>query len=242
MSELKILGVDPASSKGLAVWADSSTETVSALESKTWMEEKLDQSGNVLICWDSPLTFDPNSTLSYRPVEKVLSKFIKDQKGEGLIADKAVSVLPFSGCSHWVISCEVVGQPFARPSTKIIPHLRSVEDLKTGGAWIVECHPAVAMAIWWLESSRTPKAFPKYKKTRSACQTIAENLGFNELLELDKLNDDILDAYVAYKLGVDLVARKAMMVGNSQHGVFVLPNSAEEKWKLQTEFEKEIES
>ncbi len=174
--KLEIIGIDPASSKGLVIWNGNSATRVSAREAPTWIKQLCERHRNLLICWDSPLSFDPAISLSDRPVEKVLRAQVKTWIDDGLIEqeprNKAVSVQPFSGCSHWVIACEALGQPFATSGSTVIPLARSSKSASSGGAWLIEAHPAVAMAVWWIEGERNTSAFPIYKKRHEALKRL----------------------------------------------------------------------
>jgi pimeloyl-ACP methyl ester carboxylesterase len=229
---LAVIGVDPASSKGLMIWDGKDASHVPANRAVDWMASLTTDYQGALICWDSPLSFDPEFGLSDRPVEKVLRAAVGQWVGEGRIAKKAVSVLPFSGCSHWVISCDAVGLPFTRENRNAFPLAPAPESVRTGGVWLLEAHPAVALAIWWLEGGPRSIPLPVYKKNRSACHLIAETLGFNELLSFHALNDDILDAYVAHRLGILFMTGQSIWIGEPRSGGFVLPVSAETKWQL----------
>jgi hypothetical protein len=229
-----VVGVDPASSNGLTIWDGKEPSHVPAKGAAEWVASLTAKRQTTLICWDSPLSFDPKFGLSDRPVEKVLRAAVQKWVSEGLIAEKAVSVLPFSGCSHWVISCDAVGLPFSRACRTGFPLAPAKENVQTGGVWLLEAHPAVALAIWWLEGEGRSIPLPAYKKNKSACHLIAETLQFRELTSCDSLNDDILDAYVAYRLGRMFITRESIWIGDSQSGGFVLPTSAEAKWQLRS--------
>ncbi|MGC4003576.1 MAG: hypothetical protein QM811_10765 [Pirellulales bacterium] len=227
-----IYGVDPASSKGLRIWDGTQSIKIKANNAAEWMTSLTVKHHSSLVCWDSPLSFDPRHGLSDRPVEKVLRAQVQRWVLEGVIAEKAVSVLPFSGCSHWVISCDAVGLPFASVCRKPFPIAHTRECIQAGGVWLVETHPAVAMAILWLEGNNYSISLPAYKKNIMSCRIIAETLGFDELLACNSLNDDILDSYVAYRMGEMFIAGEGVWIGDSYSGGFVLPNCAEAKWHL----------
>ncbi len=88
------------------------------------------------------------------------------------------------------------------------------------------------MAVWWIEQVRPEIPFPIYKNKREACKRIAETLGFEELNDLEYLNDDILDAYVAHRLAVQFMSGECRWIGDACQGGFILPDSAETKWGL----------
>lgn len=236
---LTIIGIDPASAKGMTYWQGDISDSVTARDSSDWINSFISNEKNALICWDSPLSFDCRIGLSDRPVEKILRAEVKRWITDGLLEAKSVSVLPFSGCSHWVISCQVLGLPFTNSKNRKVNIANSKDDVRNGGAWVLECHPAIAMAIWWLEKKRSI-AFPVYKNNKTACRIIAEELEFSDLCNLKELDDDYLDAYVAYQIGKQFMAGNCTWVGDSNAGGFVLPNSAESNWNLRTKVEKLI--
>lgn len=234
-SFVHLVGIDPASSKGLMIWMNGVAIKQSALSAREWISRLCKEHRNVLICWDSPLAFNPATSLSDRPVDKVLREQVRCWVEDGLIEQgrtgKAVSVQPFCGCSHWVISCEAVGQPFSSTQQAPISVAESRETVETGGAWLIESHPAVAMAIWWIQRS-TNGPFPVYKGRPDACKRIAEHLEFKQLAELDRVDDDTLDAYVAHRLAKQFMSGESQWIGDHVNGGFVLPSSADEKWRL----------
>lgn len=243
--KLQLIGIDPASSKGLMIWMDDAAIKESARGASAWISQICRNHRNLLICWDSPLSFNPAFGLSDRPVEKVLraqvDQWVENGNVEKDRTGKAVSVQPFCGCSHWVISCEATGQPFSRSENARIPIADSSETVKTGGAWLIESHPAVAMAIWWIEGQKNG-AFPIYKKRPEVCRRIAETLEFQELAERDRVDDDTLDAYVAHRLAKQFMAGESRWIGDHINGGFILPNSAETKWSLNKAVQRTIEA
>jgi predicted RNase H-like nuclease len=243
--KLQVVGIDPASSKGLVVWMDDSKSKVSARNASTWISQLCKVHRNLLICWDSPLSFNRATSLSDRPVEKVLRTQVQKWIDDGLIEQeprkKAVSVQPFSGCSHWVISCEALGQPFGNSESRAIQVAPSCESIHSGGPWVVEAHPAVAMAVWWIERKETDP-FPIYKKRPEACKRIAKTLGFEELNALERIDDDTLDAYVAHRLATEFMSGGCRWIGDHRNGGFILPNSAETNWGLHEKVNRTIQA
>ena len=240
-SFIKLVGIDPASSKGLMIWMNGVVSKQLARNARDWISRLCDEHRNVLICWDSPLAFNPAISLSDRPVEKVLRKQVETWIKNDLVEKKAVSVQEFCACSHWVISCEATGQPFSAERRESIPVAESREAVVNGGAWMIESHPAVAMAVWWIQvGSNGP--FPIYKKRPDACKRIAETLGFHELAELDRVDDDTLDAYVAHRLAEQFMSGEARWIGDHINGGFILPNSAEEIWGLNEKIARSVDA
>ena len=241
---ITVVGIDPASSKGLTIWMNDEAKKVPARTARQWISQLRADHQPLLICWDSPLSFDSATSLSDRPVEKVLRAQVEQWVREGLIEKsnsnkKAVSVQPFSGCSHWVISCEAIGQPFSNCSNSSIPIANTPEAVRTGGAWLIEAHPAVAMAVWWIMGKRKG-AFPIYKQRPDVCKRIAEELGFEALRTLDRVDDDILDAYVAHRLAKQFISGESRWIGDSEIGGFILPSHADYLWSLNEKIQRLI--
>jgi hypothetical protein len=238
---IQLVGIDPGSGKGLMVWMDDAARKKKPLNAKAWISQLRENHKDLLICWDSPLSFNSELTLSYRSVEKVLKVQVGEWVEDEQIERKAVSVQPFCGCSHWVISCEALGQPFARSGIEPIPIATSVEDVKQGGEWLIESHPAVAMAIWWIDGEYDDP-FPIYKPHKQdVCKHIAETLGFQELCALEEVTDDMLDAYVAHRLAQQFMTGQSQWIGDHLNGGFILPVSAETTWSLHEKVQLQLQ-
>jgi len=189
----------------------------------------------VLIAWDAPLGFD-SSSFSDRPVDRTIRRFINEKVKAGVIAPKAVSVLPFSGCPHWVISCATLGYPYGPrlegsdlSEVKLVP---SNQDSFCSG--IIEVHPAVTLAIWWLERN-IDFPLPRYKKNGLACKAISEALSDLEIPMEAAQSDDALDSWVAWRMGKDFLTGEAVWIGCPSIGGLVLPASAISLWQLNDE-------
>lgn len=182
----------------------------------------------VLIAWDAPLTFDPVHGFSDRPVDRAARSWVAQKVKEERIEPTAVSVLPFAGCSHWAISCHVLGFPFGlRPGgLEIAPAI--YKPPLQGRGFVVEVHPAVALAALWLDKG-CREAFPRYKggkAFKSKPRSIAERLGFTDLLEKGDPSDDTLDAYMAWWLADRFTHGEAVLVGEPASGGYLLPTGA----------------
>lgn len=164
MSNILVVGVDPAPSKGLCVSFPpigdgpakiehfrSTTEELEAFANRI---KKLATDKAVLICWDSPLTFgEQPASANYaqnqhyrRPIEDFFSKL-----------NTNASVQAYAGCPHWAITQRVLGYPswsapeaIGRPLvgvSKLLTDNVSVEAIKDVGVYVTEVHPALAMSL-----------------------------------------------------------------------------------------------
>ncbi len=106
---------------------------------------------------------------------------------------------------------------------------------------LVLCRSSVALAVWWADLEDITHPLPRYKNNVEACHQIATTLAFHELTSLDELNDDILDSYVAWRLGRQFLTGESIWIGSPQIGGYVLPKSAENKWSLQTKVQEFID-
>jgi hypothetical protein len=55
------------------------------------------------------------SSYSDRLIDKVARKWVKDKIEHQVFEKKAINARPFSGLSHWVITCSALGYPFGAP-------------------------------------------------------------------------------------------------------------------------------
>jgi hypothetical protein len=78
----------------------------------------------------------------------------------------------------------------------------------------------VALAALWIDR-KIDALFPRYKGSahRDGPEVIATRLGFPEAAGED---DDSLDAFIAYRLGTQVLSGKACFVGNPAGG-YLLP-------------------
>jgi len=164
-----VVGVDPAPSKGLCVYAynpqDASNTnagfdrhykaTCGALALREFSQKvnELAEAHSVLICWDAPLTMPAN--FNEREIERKAKpkKPDKMNKDEWASAKRNLaSVLPAAGCSHWVITQKVLGFPGfdnkqlgnALLNAKLI---FDTSEIKSPGIFATEVHPALAIQI-----------------------------------------------------------------------------------------------
>jgi predicted nuclease with RNAse H fold len=232
---LAIIGIDPAPRKGLCVWGAKGFELkVPALQSREWLRQQMARQHSLLVAWDAPVSFDRSVSFSDRPVDKALRAFISEHVKSNEIENKAVSVLTFSGCQHWAITCEVLRTPFGQDAAAAVLPKVPVEIKQ--GLNVVEVHPAVTLALWWMDK-KLAKPMPRYKGSPEACAAIARALDLPTEASRD---DDILDAYVAYRMAVDFVNGSAIWVGTPVVGGYVLPLTADRQWGLQERVQRAL--
>ncbi len=212
---MKLVGVDPAPKKDATIWTDTGLARVAALEMPAFVRALVEEHAEIVVAWDAPLSFDPSISMSDRAVDRVVRRWSKRLQAEGRIEAKAVSVLTFSGCPHWAITCATLGVPFGTPPTG----LRVGASVADGPKLAVEVHPAVAMAMRW-QDLQLDRPFPKYKRAPSACAEIAAAMCFPEAAGHD---DDALDAYAGYWLAGALVGGEARLLGDRVAGGYLVP-------------------
>ncbi len=212
------IGVDPASGKETCIWKINDYVFVKPQKVRSVLEKILVENPNCIIAWDAPISF---SDISYsdRNVDKVTRAWAKEKVKLGLLEKSAVNALPFSGLSHWVISCQALGFPFG----KNLNNLKLYEETQFSGIqgqFLIEVHPAVSMACLWVDKG-IKNVFPVYKKTKESRRIIVEELNLPEAcIE----SDDILDAYVAFLMADMFIKRSATSLCQPANGSYVLPN------------------
>lgn len=213
-----IVGIDPAPTKDAVLYHGAGIfDCVPPQYLRAWFDELLSSHDKVLIAWDAPLSFDPADFYD-RKIDKAVRKWASTWVKNGKIAEKAINARPFAGLPHWAITCHTLGHPFGSAPGR----LRLAERIDKGHC-LVEVHPAVALAIWWIDK-KIESTFERYKNKKGEVATIAQALGFpNEAGE----DDDHLDAYVAFLLGKKLLRSEARWVGSAKSGGYVLPDCPE---------------
>lgn len=250
-NDLLFIGIDPAPSKPTVIvygYADGEPESISLPASKVrdWLEK---QTPRRLVAWDAPLSFAPRFGYSDRPVDRAVRAFVNQQIKDGKFAAGAVSALPFSGCPHWAITCNVLGRPFGRPEAYHMPATQG--DLGREGPFAIEVHPTVAVALWWLADEGAAKPFTRYKPggglrahdvdaNRSA---LVPALGrWTKLPEAFFSSDDKIDASVAWFMAKEFAAGRAAWIGGPEHGGYVLPDVGSHTADLHGRVAKSIEN
>lgn len=115
---MRVIGIDPAPAKGLAVF-DGQDRHIPIDKSRSFIAHLAEQS-DVLVCWDAPLTGPgaavvsggegTDSSFSKRQIESFFSR-----THTGFKAPKGISVLGYAGCPHWALTRSLVGLPRTGP-------------------------------------------------------------------------------------------------------------------------------
>ena len=212
------IGIDPASGKETCIWINNTYEFLKA-QSVRGKLERLTQNSNInyVIAWDAPVTFGEDS-YSDRVIDKITRKWVKQQIELGVFDKRAINALPFSGLSHWVITCKALGSPFGEPlpNCDIAPD-KAYND--TNNNQIIEVHPAVTMGLLWTDK-QLEQPFPVYKKSKAARELIVEKLDFPDVCAE---SDDILDAYVAHLTAEMYINKNAEHLCSPKDGSYALP-------------------
>lgn len=230
-NEWKVLGVDPAPRKDTVIYDGKTFFKKKATELKKNINDLLKDHPRTLIAWDAPLSFDPLKDFYDRIIDIVVQEWLTDEEflcgkdEEGKPKRSPINAASFANLSHWAISCDTVGFPFSNKSGEPYSlHLAtSKSDLKSDGPFIIEVHPAVALGVWW-KDKKIQETFPVYKKNIKNCIIIKDQL--MEVLgypDEKKINDDYLDAFVAYKLGEMFLEGTACWLGDPKKGGYVMP-------------------
>lgn len=225
MDDWAVVGVDPAPGKAsVACIGGDEFEKIAPAAMPDWVQNLLEGNARVVIAWDAPLSFDPANGYSDRPVDRDVRAWVK---GLGTrIGSSAVSVLPFSGCPHWAISCAVLGMPFGKAPAGLL----LAATPSAGDKLVIEVHPAVSIARWW-NALVTDMPMPRYKRgktttakdVRNALDRIGSGLAPLAIPQAALVDDDHLDAWVAWKMAAGFLQGKAGWIGSPKSGGYVVP-------------------
>lgn len=235
---MRVIGIDPAPSKGLAVF-DGQDRLIPIAKSRSYITG-LSKQSDVLVCWDAPLTGPgaavisgaegTDSTFSKRPIERFFSL-----THTGFKTPTGISVLGYSGCSHWALTRSLIGLPKTGPYDQPNIPFNLVEvDLPRpeAGRHVAEVHPALALWLW-CRYEAAPGALWDYKKDAQLRMQLWHTLLMNQQVaealsavrDLPPASDDEFDARIAYALGkMWLEAPGAIvLLGNLDVGTFLVP-------------------
>lgn len=244
---MRIVGIDPAPTKKTTVCISDGDEAprfadLKPVEVLPQVEAWCNDGVSTLFLWDAPLGLDRFSSRWFhsRAIDSATQRWLK---GTRRVEPRAVGVSAAAQCPHNLLSQHVWGLPVGEHPRHGL-RLVQASDLAVADdqSWLAEVHPAVAVAAWW--SALGPRrAMPRYKP---GGKTTAEDARANlqrTVRVLERIlpngprpsealvgehgwDDDRLDAWVAWRLGCDLLAGRAQAVGPTDGGTYVLPKPA----------------
>lgn len=252
----RVVGIDPGPAKGLHCFDASGWKHVALDGSRSYIQE-LTREDSVLVCWDAPLTGPTRDGLlpGSKPRKKDFTQHPIDaffgRKDWNFKAPKGISVLPYSGCSHWTISRSLLGLPRVGPydQAEDLPfQLCHGDSIPGPGVHIVEVHPALALWLWCTNEQHVDNW--QYKADVGICRKLLgclldqiwvdsarQSLALVQKIidQQERGFDDVLDACIAYVLG-DLWLRNSggvILLGNLDTGAMLLPNvdGLRDKWE-----------
>jgi len=243
-----VVGIDPAPSSGAHIFdgtgGPSQHFSIPKLEAEL---RRLRALASSLICWDAPLTgpADPDECSGTRGAftKRSIETFFTQAKW-GFRVPKGISVIAYSGCSHWTISRHFLGLPRVGPwdaKPASLPFALATEPTlsnrpEASRHYAVEVHPA--LAVWlWASSSDDPWRGPwVYKKDRkildelwrrlcSLTQQSAPDLAEALAAPVKPADHNDFDARVAWLLGMLWIRnqKQVTLLGDLQKGSVLVP-------------------
>ena len=236
---MRIVGIDPAPSKGLHVF-DGQHAQVPVEHCRAFLAE-LESSPDVLLCWDAPLTGPSSGTVAGNEAvgrdftQRLVESFFR-KASTGFKAPKGVSVLGYAGCPHWTLGRSLMGLPRTGPfdhSEDALPFGLAVgPGPPRAGRHIVEVHPAVATWLWIVRSNAGIEQW-NYKDDDEVLSRFWVELQRGPWANIPGLpelpppaDDDELDSRVAYALGwlwCNAENTDVRLLGDRDCGAFLLP-------------------
>ena len=258
--KITVFGVDPAPSKGLCVCScvyeegnvseqqfqqhNDCQQSISGFITSVKNAKKV---GTVLIIWDAPLTY-PNYKGYYgRCVEKRWEVYAKKIKKK---CEINLSVREAAGCPHWAITQRVLGFPSLNKSPlpdcllgnqiQLITTESDKEKIYREGIFVVETHPALAIAIQYKGNPIAEKKW--YRDSAGAAEKYLMDIDriweFEKVIErfpsplLGLEKNDYIDAMISMILGVKWLQGSDVKIdGNLERGSFLLPFNEFEREK-----------
>jgi len=216
MQNIKVIGIDPAPSKKNTIFDGKEFYQKDCNELKKYLEEIKFEKGNVLICWDAPLSFDEESGKFY--IRKIESFFARQKLPKG------ISVLGYARCPHWAISQYLLGYPKISNFEKDFnPPFELIFDKENIRKSVTEVHPAVAIWLLLKDKKEWKNEKWEYKKDNTILEKVKNTLTIGDEIKSNIKTDDYLDAYIAWKLGRDWIDGKGDILGDNSTGSFLLP-------------------
>lgn len=225
MNIIKVIGIDPAPTKKSTIYDGENFLSKDYTELVEYIAYLKSIDENILICWDAPLSFSKESKtpFSKRIIEKFFSRI------DGYKAPKGISVMGYSTCPHWIITQYILGYPKVGLEGYFNPPFELKFDKENILKSVTEVHPAIAIWLW--TKNKTKINIWNYKKNKNVFLKLLNILITKGIIpkELEQIieNDDMLDAYIAWKLGIDWLDELSdvEILGNNDTGAFLLPNN-----------------
>ena len=162
--KVRVLAVDPAPGKGSTVFDGTAFSMKTGSELRTYLNEPGNRTRGTLVCWDAPLTGPTNpASAGACPVDftqRLIEQFFSRAE-TGFKTPRGISVMPYSGCSHWTISRSLLGtaqKPDRSTTTTTNCRFTCCRRVQTanvgGGPRSLRFHPGVAA---WAVVQGTPK-------------------------------------------------------------------------------------
>ncbi|MBF0613785.1 MAG: DUF429 domain-containing protein [Magnetococcales bacterium] len=249
---MKVYGIDPAPKKDLIAYDGEKFEKRSIHEVRSFIEG-LSKEPDLFVCWDAPLT-GPSllAIMNNKPgksefSQRALESFFMQHKNilpnyTGKLPP-GVSILPYSGCPHWVISRSLLGLPKCGPFDQMnqLPFQLTDDNSKsppTEGRYIAEVHPALALWLWCKDKNIRSWRYKGLHKGENTLENreALENILIDHLINSCGIDyspmqpitdDDCFDAWIAFILGDLWINKKQTcvgMLGNNNTGKMLLPN------------------
>lgn len=245
---MNVIGIDPAPAKKATIHgADCAGVRMgqdawrcNAHRLPDLVRELSVRDGDLLLCWDAPLTAgEPGQNDCYysRPIERFF------QKGDWKTPD-GISVRGYAGCPHWAVSQAALGLPRVGdfgPSGNLPFQLIAHDDppRPTPGKkrkCVVEVHPAVAIWLWCVGEKEAPgrkdswkykgMGKPQMRMRGRLWRTLKRRLKLKT--DFSPKDDDELDAFVAHLLGTMwLEGKGVVLLGDERTGSFLVPENVE---------------
>lgn len=243
---MRVIAIDPAPGKPSTVFDGAEHLQLTAVELREYVARISSGKAPVLVCWDAPLTgpFELENAGSHQFdfTKRAIERFFSlDETGFNSRNVQGISVQGYAGCQHWTISRSILGLPRVGPFDRQEKKLPLKLVTESGGKIrssksVVEIHPGLA-AWLWCQRERGVNADWVYKGNKSSMRKIRDEMweiildrsGFEDDLPRPE-TDDEFDAAIGYILGKlfslegDEGPRRSLILGDREHGAFLLPN------------------